>query len=75
MARCTRTWGLDVHHKKRDGGNGLDNAEVLCSKCHEATSTFGTPGPTPPPFSEDTKKKALARAGNQCECIRTGGCH
>jgi len=51
MARCTRTWSLDVHHKRRDEGNGLDNAEVLCSKYHEATSTYGNPGPTPPPFS------------------------
>jgi 5-methylcytosine-specific restriction endonuclease McrA len=75
MARCTRTWNLDVHHKARNAGNGLDNAEVLCPTCHEATSTYGTPGPTTPPFSEDTKKKALERAGNRCECTRTGGCH
>lgn len=75
MARCTKTRSLDVHHKRRDGGNGLDNAEVLCPPCHEATPSYGTPGPTPPPFSEETKKKALARAGDQCECTRTGGCH
>jgi hypothetical protein len=51
------------------------NAEVLYPPCHEATSTYGTPGPTPPPFSEDTKNKALARAGNQCECTKWSGCH
>lgn len=75
MARCTRTRGLEVHHKRRDGGNGLDNAEVLCPQCHAATSTYGTPGKTPPPFSDDTKQKALRKAGNQCECTKTGGCH
>jgi len=31
MARCTRKRGLEVHHKRRDGGNDLNNAEVLCS--------------------------------------------
>ena len=75
MARCTKYYGLEVHHIRRDGGNGLDNAEVLCGSCHEATSTYGTPGRTPPPFSEETKAKAMRRAGNQCECTRTGGCH
>ena len=75
MARCTRTRGLEVHHKRRDGGNGKDNAEVLCPKCHEATSTYGTGAGSPPPFSEETKKAALKRAENQCECTRTSGCH
>ena len=75
MARCTRTKGLEVHHKRRDGGNGLDNAEVLCLPCHTATSTFGSPGKSPPPFSEETKRVAFILAGNQCQCTRTGGCH
>jgi len=75
MARCTRTRGLDVHHKRRDGGNGLDNAEVLCPPCHEATSTYGIPGRTPPPFDDQTRQAALHRAGHQCQCTRTGGCH
>lgn len=75
MARCTRTSGLEVHHKSRYGGNGLDNAEVLCQPCHEATSSYGTPGVSPPDFSEETRQAALRRAGNQCECTRTGGCH
>jgi 5-methylcytosine-specific restriction endonuclease McrA len=75
MARCTRTRGLEVHHKRRDGGNGLNNAEVLCGPCHQATSTYGETGPSPDPFSQDTKKAALKRAGNQCECTRTGDCH
>jgi 5-methylcytosine-specific restriction endonuclease McrA len=75
MARCTTTRNLEVHHKRKDGGSGLDNAEVLCEPCHKATSSYGPPGSSPPPFSEETKKKALANAGNQCECTRTGGCH
>jgi 5-methylcytosine-specific restriction endonuclease McrA len=76
MARCTRTYGLEVHHRRRDGGNGLDNAEVLCQKCHKATTTYGDPsGNSPPPFSQDTKDKALKIAGNRCQCTRTGGCH
>lgn len=75
MARCARTRGLDVHHRRRDGGNGLANAEVLCSTCHEATGTYGTPGKSPPPFDQTTKDRALRNAGNQCECTRTGGCH
>lgn len=75
MTRCTRTTNLEVHHIRRDGGNGLDNAEVLCPKCHQATSTYGTPGESPPPFDEETKTKALKRAGYQCECTRSGGCH
>jgi len=75
MARCTRTYGLEVHHKRRDGGNDLSNAEVLCEPCHEETSTYGEPGKTPPEFSYETKDKALQRAGYQCECTRTGGCH
>ena len=75
MARCTKNYGLEVHHKRRDGGNGLENAEVLCQKCHEATSTYAEPGKSPPPFDQSTKDKALNLADNQCECTRTGGCH
>ena len=75
MARCTRTSGLDVHHKNRNAGNDLGNAEVLCDDCHEDTGTYGMPGTSPPAFSQDTKDAAKIRAGNQCECLRTGGCH
>ncbi len=76
MSRCTRKQNLEVHHKRRDGGNGLNNAEVLCHTCHVATSTYGPTGfQSPPPFSQATKAAAIARAGNRCECTRTGGCH
>ncbi len=75
MARCVRTRDLEVHHKRKDGGNDLSNAEVLCPQCHQATSTYGPPGKSPPPFDQATKDKALKRSGNQCECTRSGGCH
>ncbi len=75
MLRCTRTKELEIHHIRRDGGNDLNNAKVLCQKCHAATSTYGTPGKTPPPFSPLTKNMALAKAGNRCECTSTSGCH
>ena len=75
MSRCAKTRGLEVHHKRRDGGNGIDNAEVLCQNCHAATSTYGLEGKSPPEFSPHIKELALYLAGNQCQCKRTGGCH
>lgn len=75
MSRCTRTYGLEVHHKRRDGGNGIENAMVLCQKCHAATSTYGTPGTSPDPFPPSVKEAALRRAGYQCECTSERGCH
>lgn len=75
MARCARTRNLEVHHRRRDGGNGLDNAVVLCQPCHEKTPSYGTPGKSPPDFDEDTKARAMGRAGNQCECTSSAGCH
>jgi hypothetical protein len=73
--RCSKRTTLEIHHKRRDGGNGLDNAEVLCHGCHVNTSSFGTPGTSPQPFSDATKEAALKRAGNQCECTKSSGCH
>ena len=75
MSRCMVTWGLEVHHIRRNGGNELDNAQVLCQSCHVATSTYGAPGNPPPDFSQDTKDRALLRAGHQCQCTKMSGCH
>lgn len=75
MSRCTITTGLEVHHKRRDGGNKLENAEVLCQKCHAETLTYGTPGKSPEPFTYKTKMDALIKAGYRCECTRISGCH
>lgn len=72
--RCNSRISLEVHHIRRDGGNGLDNAEVLCQECHEHTATYGEEGLTPPPFSEKTKQAALKRANYKCECTRKN-CH
>jgi 5-methylcytosine-specific restriction endonuclease McrA len=74
MSRCTATRNLEVHHKNRANGNGLANAQVLCQACHSNTSSYGTPGNSPKPFTEDTKELALARAGHRCECTRDS-CH
>ncbi len=75
MARCKIISDLEVHHRNRSAGNGLGNAEVLCQRCHVDTDTFGKLGISPPLFTETTRTQALDRAGNQCECTRTGGCH
>jgi 5-methylcytosine-specific restriction endonuclease McrA len=75
MPRCTKTTNLEIHHRRRDGGNDLSNAQVLCQKCHSATHSYGLPGHSPDPFPEDVKQKALKRAGYQCECTSIGGCH
>jgi 5-methylcytosine-specific restriction endonuclease McrA len=75
MNRCKSTTGLSVHHIRRDGGNEISNAKVLCGPCHENTSTFGTPGESPPPFSKATREQALKNAGNRCQCTSPSGCH
>lgn len=75
MPRCTRRSNLDIHLKGRDDGIGLDNAVVLCRKCHEAGGAAGDPETNPPEFDSYTAYKAQVRAGYQCECMRTDGCH
>ena len=72
--RCIQTLDLEVHHINRNGGNSLNNAQVLCQNCHKKTLSYGTPGISPPEFSEETKKKALQQAENRCQCIRNN-CH
>jgi len=73
--RCSRRKNLEVHHRRRDGGDGFDNAEVLCQECHEATGSYGSPGESPPAFSDDVRDMAMELAGYQCQCTRVGGCH
>jgi len=75
MSRCTVTRNLEVHHIRTDGGNGLDNARVLCQTCHENTNSYGSSGHRSPPlFTETTKSQALKNAGNRCECTKEH-CH
>lgn len=74
MSRCTSKTNLEVHHIRRDGGNDIYNAQVLCNNCHVNTSTYATPGKSPTPFSPEVKLAALKRSGNQCECTKFN-CH
>lgn len=75
MSRCLRTWDLEVHHKNVKAGNELDNAVVLCHKCHVNTASYGdTNHKSPEPFSQETKDKALRRANYQCECTKGDCC-
>ena len=74
MARCISTRNLEIHHIRRDGGNGIENAKVLCQSCHTNTSTYGDPGKSPPAFTQETKDAALRRAGQRCECDKAN-CH
>lgn len=75
MARCTNTRNLELHHRTMDGGGTLDNAQVLCTSCRMGAVTYGTPGKAPLSFADHTKERALKRAGYQCECTSTRGCH
>lgn len=75
MSRCTRRSNLGIHLKGRDDGIGLDNAVVLCRKCHEAAGIAAGSESDPPEFDSYTAYKAQVRAGYQCECMRTGCSH
>ena len=68
MARCCNTTDLGVYHVRTDGGNGVDNARVLCADCRDKTSTYGAAAILPPPFTPETIQKALKRANRRCEC-------
>jgi len=59
MSRCNSTKALEVHHKRRDGGNEIGNAEVLCHECHVHTSTYGVQGNRPLEFSDVAKSRKL----------------
>ncbi len=75
MARCIRTTNLEVHHKRVDGGNDLDNAMVLCHQCHVNTCTYGDSNhKSPPAFTQEVKDKALKRADYRCECTKGDCC-
>ena len=75
MGKCRRKDGLQVHHKRRDSGNGSANAIVLCQPCHENTGTYGAPGAAPPAFSFETRLMALHQAEFRCQCAsECSGC-
>jgi hypothetical protein len=75
VSRCKRTGDLEVHHKRRNQGNRLSNAIVMCRPCYQKTPFNGLPGPSPEPFTEETTRYALRKAGHRCECKSSRGCH
>ncbi len=75
MSRCKRSDELEVHHKRRGKGNRLSNATVLCRPCLEKTPFYGLSGPSPEPFTETTRRQAMERAGNRCQCTSSRDCH
>jgi len=74
MRKCNIKTNLEIHHRHRNGRNGLDNAQVLCQGCHSQTGTYGKPGKSPDPFSERTKELALQKANYQCQCLGCSHC-
>ena len=75
MERCKRKKDLQIHHKRVDGGNEINNAQVLCEPCHKATASHSDPNHTSPqPFTQSVKDEALKLAGNQCQCTKGQCC-
>jgi hypothetical protein len=71
MGRCLIGLHLAVHHKRADGGNQIDNAEVLCPICQINAGHYGQPGlKKPPDFDQSVIILALRNASYQCECTR-----
>jgi len=68
MKKCNARRNLEVHHRSRNGGNKLNNAQVLCRGCHSQTNSYGKAGESPKPFSDTTKKLAVLMANYQCQC-------
>ena len=71
MGRCRIVFNLAVRHKHADGGNLIDNTEVLCPICRFNTGPHGRPGRnSPPDFDEEIKFSALRKVKYRCECTR-----
>jgi len=68
MIRCIKTTNLEVHYKRTDGGNDIDNAVVLCPHCYATITGNGAHGNTPVSFSSGVKEQALRKANRRCEC-------
>ena len=75
MPQCGRTENLKVHYKRKNGGNELDNAIVLCDKCYKATLSNSEMDDELEFFTETTKMLALVLAHYRCECTSNSGCH
>lgn len=77
MARCSRTWTLEVHPRDPGGEYTLDNAVLLCLSCYECTPAFSDGRSRKDTrkvnkgFSRKTVVRAIARAAGRCECGKT----
>ncbi|MFA5047016.1 MAG: hypothetical protein WC542_13920 [Paludibacter sp.] len=76
MSRCTQTTNIEVRHLRSDGGNGINNAIVLCKICNAAIGFYDKNNVKPEPFSQVVIEKALKKAENRCQCTcKIHGCH
>jgi hypothetical protein len=75
MVRCANLLDLRVHYKQQQAEPTLENAVVLCRRCFASVPGLGKPGQALPDFPEDVKARAIAKAGNRCECTSYRGCH
>jgi hypothetical protein len=41
--KCESTVKVECHHINANGPGVTSNCEVLCSRCHEATASYGRP--------------------------------
>jgi hypothetical protein len=73
--RCTRVGKLECHHIIRDAGCGLENAQMLCAECHQATESYGVLGFSPPPFPQEVIGMAKLKARGRCECTKDHPTH
>ena len=76
MPQCNRTKNLKVYLKRKNGGNELDNAIVMCDECYKAFIYGGENSEDESnQFSETTKMLAMVLAHYRCECTSSNGCH
>lgn len=76
MTRCIKTTNLEVYYIRTEGGNDVDNAVVLCQRCHFNTNGNATHPKVPTSFPPNVVEKAIRRAKNRCECTSdTQSCH
>ena len=76
MSQCLQTTNIEVRHKRSEGGNGINNAIVLCKICNAAIGFYDSKKIKPEPFPPKVVEKALKKAGNRCQCTcKIHGCH
>ncbi|MDD5185793.1 MAG: hypothetical protein PHS84_11090 [Paludibacter sp.] len=68
MIRCIKTTNLEVHYKRTDGGNDIENAVVLCQQCYANNNGNTMHEKTATSFPQSIKNMAFERANRRCEC-------